>query len=157
MIPAPVASKIASAACIVGTRHPVAKGRIRVRTSAPRGLLSLPARERDLPKSPSVCFQPGLLINVRKIRVEPDNKRLARYTEMALIRQINLFRILNYKVTTTIEKWVKEEKMRLGRFRICCVNAQKEEGKSFPLKMPRSCWSGQYRSWDDSLDALSIR
>ena len=52
----------------------------------------------------------------------------------------------------TIEKWVKEEKMRLGRF-----NAQKEEGKSFPLKMPRSCWSGQYRTWDGSLDALSIR
>ena len=76
---------------------------------------------------------------------------------MALIRQINLFRILNYKVTMTIEKWVKEEKMRLGRFKICCVNAQKEEGKSFPLKMPLSCWSGQYRSWDDSLDALSIR
>ena len=35
--------------------------------------------------------------------------------------------------------------------------AQKEEAKSFPLKMPRSCWSGQYRTWDDSLDALSIR
>jgi hypothetical protein len=52
---------------------------------------------------------------------------------------------------------VKEEKMRLGRFEICCVNAQKEEAKSFPLKMPRSCWSGQYRTWDDSLDALSIR
>src|SRR6267154_2923182 len=30
--------------------------------------------------------------------------------------------------------------------------AQKEEAKSFPLKMPRSCWSGQYRTWDDSLD-----
>jgi hypothetical protein len=57
----------------------------------------------------------------------------------------------------TIEKWVKEEKMRLGRFKICCVNAQKEEGKSFPLRMPRSCWSGQYRSWDDSLHALPIR
>src|SRR5712691_6669626 len=28
--------------------------------------------------------------------------------------------------------------------------AQKEEAKSFPLKMPRSCWSGQYRTWDDS-------
>jgi hypothetical protein len=68
----------------------------------------------------------------------------------------NLFRILNYKVTMTIEKWVKEEKMRLGRFKICCVNAQKKEAKSFPLKMPRSCWSGQYRSWYDSLDALSI-
>ena len=52
----------------------------------------------------------------------------------------------------TIEKWVKEEKMRLGRFKICCVNAQKKEAKSFPLKMPRSCWSGQYRTWDDSLD-----
>ena len=64
---------------------------------------------------------------------------------------------LNYKVTMTIEKWVKEEKIRLGRFKICCVNAQKEEAESFPLKMPRSCWSGQYRSWDDSLDALSIR
>jgi hypothetical protein len=63
----------------------------------------------------------------------------------------------NYKVTMTIEKWVKEETMRLRRFKICCVNAQKEEGKSFPLKMPRSCWSGQYRSWDDSLDGLSIR
>jgi len=47
--------------------------------------------------------------------------------------------------------------MRLGRFKICCVNAQKKEAKSFPLKMPRSCWSGQYRTWDDSLDALSIR
>ena len=35
--------------------------------------------------------------------------------------------------------------------------AQKEEATSFPLKMPRSCWSGQYRTWDDSLDALSIR
>jgi hypothetical protein len=64
--------------------------------------------------------------------------------------QINLFQILNYKVTMTIEKWVKEEKMRLGRFKICCVNAQKEEAKSFPLKMTRSCWSGQYRTWDDS-------
>jgi len=30
--------------------------------------------------------------------------------------------------------------------------AQKEEAKSFPLKMPRSSWSGQYRTWDDSLD-----
>jgi hypothetical protein len=57
----------------------------------------------------------------------------------------------------TIEKWVKEEKMRLGRFKICCVNAQKEQAKSFPLKMTRSCWSGQYRTWDDSSDALSIR
>ena len=43
MIPAAVASKIASPACIVGTRHLV---------SAPRGLLSLPAHERDL-ASPS--------------------------------------------------------------------------------------------------------
>jgi len=51
----------------------------------------------------------------------------------------------------TIQKWVKEEKMRLGRFKICCVNAQKKEAKSFPLRMPRSCWSGQYRTWDDSL------
>ena len=76
---------------------------------------------------------------------------------MALVRQINLFRILNYKVTMTIEKWVKEEKMRLGRFKICCVNAQKKEAKSFPLKMTRNCWSGQYRTWDESLDALSIR
>jgi hypothetical protein len=67
------------------------------------------------------------------------------------------FSSFKYKVTMTIEKWVKEEKMRLGRFKICCVNAQKKEAKSFPLKMPRSCWSGQYRSWDDSLDALSIR
>jgi hypothetical protein len=57
----------------------------------------------------------------------------------------------------TVEKWVTEEKMRLERFKICCVNAQKEERKSFPLKMPRSCWSGQYRTWDDSLDALSLR
>ena len=65
--------------------------------------------------------------------------------------------ILNYKVTMTIEKWVKEEKMRLGRFEIYCVKAQKKEAKSFPLKMTRSCWSGQYRTWDDSLDALSIR
>ena len=77
--------------------------------------------------------------------------------DLALIRQINLFQILNHKVTMTIEKWVKEEKMRLGRFKICCVNAQKEEAKSFPLEMTRSCWSGQYRTWDDSLDALSIR
>jgi len=57
----------------------------------------------------------------------------------------------------TIEKWVKEEKRRLGRFQVCCANAQKEEATSFPLKMTRSCWSGQYRTWDDSLDALSIR
>jgi hypothetical protein len=57
----------------------------------------------------------------------------------------------------TIEKWVKEEKMRLGRFKICCGNAQKKEAKSFPLQMTRSCWSGQYRTWNDSLDALSIR
>jgi len=57
----------------------------------------------------------------------------------------------------TIQEWLKEEEMRLGRFKICCVNAQKKEAKSFPLKMPRSCWSGQYRTWDDSLDALSIR
>ena len=71
---------------------------------------------------------------------------------MALIRQISLFQIFNYKVTMTVKKWVKEEKMRLGRFKICCVNAQKEEAKSFPLKMPRGCWSGQYRTWDDSLD-----
>jgi len=55
----------------------------------------------------------------------------------------------------TIEKWLKEEKMRLGRFKIYYVNAQKEEAKSLPLKMPRSCWNGQYRTWDDSLDALS--
>ena len=76
---------------------------------------------------------------------------------MALICQINLFQILNYKMTMTIEKWLKEEKMRLGRFKIHYVNAQKKEAKSLPLKMPRSCWSGQYRTWDDSLDALSIR
>jgi hypothetical protein len=76
---------------------------------------------------------------------------------MALIGQINLFQILNYKVTMTIEKWLKEEKVRLGRFKIYCVTAQKEGPKSLPLKMPRSCWSGQYRTWDDSLDALSIR
>jgi hypothetical protein len=76
---------------------------------------------------------------------------------MALIGQINLFRILNYKVTMTIEKWLKEEKMRLERFKISCVNAQKEGPESLPFKMPRSCWSGQYRTWDDSLDALSIR
>ena len=75
---------------------------------------------------------------------------------MALIRQINLFQILELKMTMTIEKWLEEEKMRLGRFKIYCVNAQKEETKSFPLKMPRSCWSGQYRTWDDSLDALFI-
>ena len=61
------------------------------------------------------------------------------------------------KMTMTIQKWLKDETMRLGRFKICCVNAQKEEAKSFPLKMPRSCWSGQYRTWSDSLDALSIR
>jgi len=60
-------------------------------------------------------------------------------------------------MTVTIQKWLKEEKMRLGRFKICCVNAQETEAKSFPLKMTRSCWSGQYRTWDDSLDALSIR
>ena len=54
----------------------------------------------------------------------------------------------------TIEKWLKEEKMRLGRFKIYCVNTQKEEPKSLPLKMPRSCWSGQYRIWDDSLAAF---
>ena len=76
---------------------------------------------------------------------------------MALIRQRNLFQILNYKMTMTIEKWLKEEKMRLGRFKIHYVNAQKKEAKSLPPKMPRSCWSGQYRTWDDSLDALSIR
>ena len=76
---------------------------------------------------------------------------------MALIGQINLFQILNYKVTMTIEKWLKEEKVRLGRFKIYCVTAQKEGPKLLPLKMPRSCWSGQYRTWDDSLDALSIR
>jgi hypothetical protein len=75
---------------------------------------------------------------------------------MALIRQINLFQILNYKMTMTIEEWLKEEEMRLGRFKICYVNAQKEAVKSLPLKMPRSCWSGQYRTWDDSLDALSL-
>ena len=76
---------------------------------------------------------------------------------MALVREINLFQILNYKVTMTIEKWLKEETMRLGRFKIYCVNAQKEGPKSLPPKMPRSCWSGQYRTWDDSLAALSIR
>ena len=65
--------------------------------------------------------------------------------------------MLNYKVTMTIEKWVKEEKMRLGRFTIYYVNAQKKESKSLPFKIPRSCWSGQYRTWDDSLDVLSIR
>ena len=75
---------------------------------------------------------------------------------MALIRQINLFQILNYKATMTIEEWLKEEKVRLGRFEIYCVNAQKTEAKSFPLKMTQSCWSGQYRTWDDSSDALSI-
>ena len=57
----------------------------------------------------------------------------------------------------TIQQWLKEEKMRLGRFKICCVDAQKKEAKSFPLKMPRSCWIGQYRTWDDSSDASSIR
>ena len=98
-----------------------------------------------------------MMRRLHKIRVNSDNKRWAQYSKMALIRQINLFQILNYKVTMTIEKWVKEEKMRLGRFKICCVNAQKKEAKSFPLKMTRSCWSGQYRTWDDSLDALSIR
>jgi hypothetical protein len=53
---------------------------------------------------------------------------------MALIRQINLFQILNYKVTMTIEKWLKEEKMRLGRFKTYYVNAQKEERKSPHLR-----------------------
>jgi hypothetical protein len=67
------------------------------------------------------------------------------------------FNTSSKSISMTIEKWVKEEKMRLGRFEICCVNAQKKEAESFPLKMPRSCWSGQYRTWDDSLDALSIR
>jgi len=57
----------------------------------------------------------------------------------------------------TIEKWLKEEKMRLARFKICCVNAQKEEAKSFLIKMTRVCWTGQNRSWDDTLDALAIR
>jgi hypothetical protein len=70
---------------------------------------------------------------------------------MALIRQINLCQILNYKVTMTIEEWLKEETMRLGRFKIYCVDAQKEEPKLLPLKMPRSCWSGQYRTWDESV------
>jgi hypothetical protein len=70
---------------------------------------------------------------------------------MALMRQINLFQILNYKVTMTIEEWLKEETMRLGRFKIYCVNAQKEEPKLLPIKMPRSCWSGQYRTWDESV------
>jgi len=95
----------------------------------------------------------------KRFVVYADKKLTAflEHTKMALMCQINLFQILNYKVTMTIEKWVKEEKMRLGRFKICCVNAQKEEAKSFPLKMPRSCWSGQYRTWIDSLDALSIR
>jgi hypothetical protein len=51
----------------------------------------------------------------------------------------------------TIEKWLKEEKMRLGRFKIYCVNAQKEEPKLLPIKMPRSCSSGQYRTWDESV------
>jgi hypothetical protein len=62
------------------------------------------------------------------------------------------FNTSSKSISMTIEKWVKEEKMRLGRFEICCVNAQKKEAESFPLKMPRSCWSGQYRTWDDSLD-----
>ena len=57
----------------------------------------------------------------------------------------------------TIQKWLKEEKIRLERFKIGCVNAQKKEAKSFPLKMSQSCWRGQYRTWDDSLDALFIR
>jgi len=72
---------------------------------------------------------------------------------MALIRQLSISNS-NYKVTMTIEKWVKEEKMRLGRFEIYCANAQKREAKSFPLKMPRSCWSGQYRTWNDSLNGI---
>ena len=34
----------------------------------------------------------------------------------------------------TIEKWVKEEKIRLGRFEIYRANAQKKEAKSFHLR-----------------------
>ena len=97
-----------------------------------------------------------MMRRLHKIRVNSDNKRWAQYTKVALIREINLFQILNYKVTMTIEEWLREEKVRLGRFEIYCVNAQKKEPKSFPLKMPRSCWRGQYRTWDDSSDALSI-
>ncbi len=44
---------------------------------------------------------------------------------MALILQINLFQILNYKVTMTIEEWLKEEKVRLGRFEIYCVSTER--------------------------------
>jgi hypothetical protein len=109
---------------------------------------------RNLVKSPSVCL--NLVCSSTYTRLgstltisgERDAPR------WLLIRQINLFQILNYKMTMTIGKWLKEEKTRLARFKICCVNAQK--AKSFPLKMPRSCWSGQYRTWDDSLDTLSI-
>ena len=53
---------------------------------------------------------------------------------MALIRQIKLFRILNYKVTMTIEKCVKEEKIRLGRFETYCANAQKKKQSRFHLR-----------------------
>src|SRR6266516_4261626 len=35
-------------------------------------------------KSPGVCFPPGLFFNVHKIRVDSDNRRLARCTKMAL-------------------------------------------------------------------------
>ena len=55
----------------------------------------------------------------------------------------------------TIGEWLKEEEMRLGRFKIYYVNAQKEAVKSLPLKMPRSCWSGHNRTWEDSLDAFN--
>src|SRR6266436_556533 len=101
-------------------------------------------------------LQQRMMRRLHKIRANFDNKRRVQCTKMALVDQTNLFQILNYKVTMTIEKWLKQEKIRLERFKIYCVNAQKEEPKSLPLKMPRSCWSGQYRTWDDSLDALSI-
>jgi hypothetical protein len=47
---------------------------------------------------------------------------------------INLFQILNYKMTMTIEKWLKEEKMRLGRFKIHYVNAQKKKQNRYHLR-----------------------
>src|SRR4029077_11590895 len=109
------------------------------------------------PKSFSNCPDlhggvPGLARN--RIRLNPavGKNRSAR-------RQLHedRFQLRQIKMTMTIQEWLKEENMRLGRFKICCVNAQKKEAKSFPLKMPRSCWSGQYRTWEDSLDALSIR
>jgi hypothetical protein len=98
-----------------------------------------------------------MMRRLHKIRVNSDNKRCVQCTKMAFNTSNKSISKFLTKMTMTIQKWLKEEKMRLERFKICCVNAQKEEAKSFPLKMPRSCWSGQYRTWDDSLDGLCMR